>query len=183
MQIENWFVNSRMAIKQSFNGDSDLFCRLLAGTSPISTIEANVKIAIRVYRHLKWFGIVPRGGLLGVHYISVNKLLSNPEKAGRKVWSLYQNLIGNEDVCPIDRWVKRYFGLPPERWISDKKYDELENKIREEARKLNTTASQRQLQIWCQSRENAINSIPTISYGDIILKDRITKEGVLARLI
>ena len=182
MSVEDWFPKSREAIKNVFGDDADLFCRLLAGTSPISTIEANVVISIRLYRQIRWFGTISRDGLLGVHYISTNKLLNNPKGAGRKVWSLYQNLIGNENVCPIDRWMKKYFGLPPEKYISDKEYDRLEDLIRKEATQLNITPAQRQVQIWCESRLSG-STRATLSYGDIIKWREITKDGILARLL
>lgn len=175
---EDWFVKSRRAIEMAFEDDADLFCRLLAGTSPISTIETNVKMAIRAYQHLKWFGEIPRTGFIEVHYVSIHKLLNDDKSIGRKVWSLYQNLIGNEEVCPIDRWMLRYFGYDGDTRIWKKSfYDELENKIKAEAKELGVTPAQRQVQIWIKQRGD-----PT-SYGDIIVRREITKRNVLARLL
>ncbi len=174
--IEDWFVKSRTAIANAFEEDADLFSRLLAGTSPISSIETNMVLAIRVYRHLKWFDELPLT-LITAHYVSVQKLLCAPEDAGRKVWSLYQNLIGNEYVCPIDRWMKRHFGLPPEKYLSPREYDKLENEIADEATGLGITPAQRQVQIWCEQRGD-----PT-SYGDLIIRREIHKDNLLRRLI
>ena len=182
MSVADWLPRSRAAIVQAFGSDADLFSRLLAGTSPISSIEANVLIAVRVYRHLNWFGYVPRNGLLNVHYICVTKLMNDPVAAGRKVWSLWQNLIGNEDVCPIDRWIKKFYGYDPERRLPDKLYTKLENKIKHEAKALGITPAQRQVQIWCASRE-AGASRGDVSYGDIIIERELNKEGILRRLL
>lgn len=175
---EDWFIKSRRAIKTAFEDDADLFCRLLAATSPISTIETNVKMAVRAYQHLKWFGKIPRTGFIEVHYVSIHKLLAHPESAGRKVWSLYQNLIGNENVCPIDRWMLRYFGYDGDTRVWNTKfYDELENKIKAEAAELGITPAQRQVQIWIKQRGDST------SYGDIIIRREITRRNVLARLL
>jgi hypothetical protein len=182
MSVENWFPESRTAIQKAFGEDADIFMRLLAATSPISTIESNVAIAIRAYRHLRWFGEVPRNSFIEVHYICIQKFLKDPNTAGRKVWSLYQNLIGNEQVCPLDRWMKVYFGYDPEKYLSDKLYDELEGRIREEAVKLGISPAQRQVQIWCASRV-AGSSRADISYGEIITSRQITAENLLRRLI
>lgn len=179
--IEDWFPKSREAIRNSFGDDADLFSRILAGTSPISSIETNMSIAIRTYRHLKWFDELPLT-LIYTHYISVSKLLCAPKEAGRKIWSLYQNLIGNEDVCPIDRWMLRYFGYPRNHRVSPSLYDKLENKIRDEAREFGITPSQRQVQIWCESRSKGSTRGHT-SYGDLIIKRGINRENILRRLI
>lgn len=177
--VNDWFPKSREAIKMAFEDDADLFSRLLAATSPISTIETNIVLAIKVYRHLKWFGELPLS-IMTTHYVCAQKLLceEEPPNVGRKVWSLYQNLIGNEQVCPIDRWMLRYFGYDGATRMWDSKfYDELENKIKAEARELEITPMQRQVQIWCKQRGD-----PT-SYGDIIIRKEITKRNVLARLL
>lgn len=182
MSVESWFPESRSAIQKAFGSDADLFMRLLAATSPISTIETNVALAIRAYRHLTWFGVIPERSFIGVHRISIQKFLIDPDTAGRKIWSLYQNLKGNENVCPLDRWMKVYFGLSPEKYLSDKLYDELEGVIRSEARELGITPAQRQVQIWCASR-TAGSSRGDTSYGDIITSRQITAKNLLRRLI
>ena len=182
MSVENWFQESREAIRKAFGSDADLFMRLLAATSPISTIETNVVLAIRAYRHLNWFGEIPERSFIEVHRISIAKFLQDPNTAGRKIWSLYQNLIGNENVCPLDRWMKVYFGLSPEKYLSGKLYDELEGMIRTEAKALGITPAQRQVQIWCASR-TAGSSRGDTSYGDILKSREITAINILKRLL
>ena len=162
----------------SFEEDAELFSKLLAATSPISTIETNVTMAVRAYRHLKWFGEIPRTGFIEVHYVSIKKFLNgNTDSIGRKVWSLYQNLIGNETICPIDRWMLRYFGYDGDKRINADLYTTLENKIKAEAATLGVSPAQRQVQIWCEQRGDAT------SYGDIIIRKEITKRGVLGKLL
>ena len=63
-----------------------------------------------------------------------------------------------------------------------KLYDELENRIKDEARQLGITPAQRQVQIWCGSR-TAGSSRADISYGEIIKSRGITAENLLRRLM
>ena len=108
----------------------------------------------------------------------MQKFIAGIDTTGRKIWSLYQNLIGNEQVCPIDRWMLRYFGYDGATRLWDMKfYDELENKIKTEAKKLGITPAQRQVQIWVEQRGDST------SYGDIIIRKEITRQNVLARLL
>lgn len=177
MSVIAWFVDSRREIMRAFGDEADFFYRLLAGTSPISTIETNVVLACRAYQHLSWFGELPREGFLSVHLISVTKLLADDPTVGRKVWSLYQNLAGNEQVCPIDRWMLRYFGISDHHWLSPKLYDELEGKIKAEAAALGISPAQRQAAMWCEARGNPI------SYGDVIRRRGIHRRDLLNKLL
>ncbi len=166
-----------------------MFSRLLAATSPMATIETNLALAIRAYRHIKLEGEIPTRSFIHTHVVCIRRFMDKTIDAdhllyakwkryvgARKVWSLYQNLIGNEFVCPIDRWMLRYFGYSGDTRVSVELYDKLENKIKRQAKSLGITPAQRQVQIWCEQRGD-----PT-SYGDLITKKEITRDNVLRRL-
>lgn len=173
---ELWWQDSRKAIHDAFGEDADMFGRILAATSPLSTIETNVAVAIRAYRGVHWFDELPREGLIEVHYVGVKNIL-NGGTVGRKVWSLYQNFAGNEEVCPIDRWMLRYFGYDIRTRVDNKLYDELEYKIKCDAWLMGVTPAVRQCQMWCESRGDST------SYGDIIVKRELNKDNLLRRLL
>lgn len=176
--VTNWLPRSRSAIADAFDDDADLFCRLLAATSPISTVETNVVNAVKAYRVIKWTGKIPHHGFIGVHRVCMRKILSGDlTELGRKVYSLYQNLAGNEEVCPIDRWMLRYFGYKPEMYVGPALYDKLEQRIRDEARLRGITPAQRQVQLWCAQRGD-----PT-SYGDVIRRMGLQRVNLLRRLL
>lgn len=200
MSVENWFEETRVAIKQAFNSEADLFSKLLAGTSPLTDIRTNVKLACKAYQHICWFGAPQPGGFIHTHVVCMRKLMNgtwtSPEScqyqthwvSGRKVWSLYQNLIGNEQVCPIDRWMLRYYGYAGDTRMTSELYSKLEDKIKDEAAKLNITPAQRQVQIWCSQRANSGtvsggSSRGNESYGEIIKARHITSESLARRLI
>ena len=201
MGTKFWFEDSRSAIISSFGEDADLFSRLLAGTSPVTDIRTNVRLACKAYQHLKWFGELQEGGFIHVHVVCIQKFLDGrmdkPETrtgkwkkqvGGRKVWSLYQNLIGNEEVCPIDRWMLRYFGYDGETRLTVELYDKLENKLKEEAKEIGCTPAQHQCQLWCSMRMGANitsggSSRGNESYGDIINRLKINRESLLNHLL
>ncbi len=96
---------------------------------------------------------------------------------GRKIWAMYQNLIGNEEVCAIDRWMLRYFGYRGDKRLTPGLYDELEARIKAEALERGISPSQRQVEIWCESRGDPL------SYGDILRRRELNRRTLLARLI
>ena len=177
MNGEWWFKASREAIADVFGEDADLYSKILAATSPLMTIESNVTIACRVYRQLKVDGEVARGGLIHVHYVTMAKLLNGGHGVGRKVWALYQNLIGNEMVCPVDRWVLRAFGYEGNRYVSEKLYDAIEGAIIKQAAERGITPAQRQVEIWCEQRGRATN------YGEILKRREIRRDNLVRRLL
>lgn len=163
-------------MRYAFEEDTDLFYRLLAATSPISVLEDNVRKACTAYRQIKLDGGLNRSSFLLVHWGTMHKIL-NGRRCGRKVYSIYQNLSGNEDVVPVDRWMLRWFGYDPmNTYVSTELYDEIEGRIRAEAKAMGITASQRQVQMWCESRGSSK------SYGDVIRDKVVHRQNVLRRL-
>ena len=183
MSLDNWFEESREQIRWAFEDEYDLYCRLLAATSPISEIYSNVRLANKAYRQLRIDGKIG-DGFLGVHRISLDKFLgNNPHTMGRKIWSLYQNLVGNEMVVPVDRWILRYFGYEPETvYLSDKLYNKIEEEIIKQAREKHISPSQRQIEIWIQSRSNG-SSRGAESYGSVLKDLGIHRTNLLRRLL
>ncbi len=183
MSYENWFQETRDTLKVNFGADSDLFARLLAATSPVTDMLNNVKLAGRAYRELQLEGHVS-SQYIEVHRISIRKFLHDtPEfTGGRKIWSLYQNMVGNEDVCAIDRWMLRYFGHVGDRHVSDKLYDELEAKVKALAFRNFLSPAQQQAKIWCEMRGYGATR-GFYSYGQILRSCQVTRENLLRRLL
>ena len=180
MAVNTWFEDSRKQVRLIFDDDFDVFCKLLAGMSPISTLESNVAEAIKAYRQIKWYGSLIRNTFIYSRYSVTNKLLNN-QSTTRKVQAMYQNLVGNENVIAIDRWLLRYFGYTEAMIIrgiyKNSDYDKLEDIIKYEAEKLSVTPAQRQVQIWCAMRKD------DTSYGDVLKKKEISKQNILNRLL
>lgn len=175
--MSDWFKESREEIKLRFDEDFELVCQLLAGTSPIADIKSNVSIALQCYRSIKLDGELPKSCLINTRYLCVTKLMAG-DITGRKVWSLYQNLLGNEWVCAIDRHVLRYFKLDINH-LDVSTYGILESILVKEAIELGTTPAQRQADIWYSMRAGRGYE----SYGSILRKREITKANLLNRLL
>lgn len=172
-----WFQKTREAIAFSFGTDADEFARLLAATSPISTIESNVTKACQAYRQLHTEGL-HRGSFIKIHWMMIHAILYDEPLVSRKVWALYQNLAGNEQVCPIDRWMLRWGGYDPLKvWVNRQRYNELESRIIAEAQARGISPAERQVEIWVAQRGDAT------SYGDIIRRRGIHRAHLLRRLI
>lgn len=176
MSVERWFEESREAVLLAFEDDADLFYKLLAATSPISALDDNVYKACRAYRQIKLDGGLSRGSFILTHWGTLHKILAG-KPCGRKVWSLYLNLTGNEDVVPVDRWMLRWYGLDPmHTYVTSQLYDEIEGRIRQEARERGITTAQRQVQLWCQARGSSR------SYGDVIKAKVVHRQNLLRRM-
>lgn len=176
MSVERWFEESREAVQYAFEEDADLFYKLLAATSPISALDDNVVKACTAYRQLKLDGGLQRSSFLLVHWGTRHKILSG-KRCGRKVTAVYLNLAGNEDVVPVDRWMLRWFGYDPmHTYVNEQLYNDIEGRIRDEARALGITASRRQVQLWCQSRGSSR------SYGDVIRDKVVHRQNLLRRM-
>lgn len=177
-----WWLESRSYIQSVMEEDFDLFCRLLAATSPMSTITTNVIIASRAYRQIKEQGHISDNGYMRVHWVSLGKFLGTiPGTPGRKIWSLYQNLIGNEMVCAIDRWMMRYYGMNTSH-LSERQYDRIEKKITREAKALHISPAERQSQIWIASRASG-STRGRESYATVMKELGISKINLTRRLI
>ncbi len=71
MTVVTWFADSRREVERAFEDEADLFCRLLAATSPVSTIETNVAQAIKAYQRLHFIGEVTHEGFIHTHFVSI----------------------------------------------------------------------------------------------------------------
>lgn len=178
-KARDWYPLSCTEIGLRFGKDADLFARILAGTSPISTMESNLTKACQIYRCVKLDGHVPTTLMIGSQYHSVVKLIRGDFlECGRKVFSFYRNLIGDWEPVAVDRWMMRHFGMSDSSaHLSPKQYDEIEGKIQKEARKLGIEPACRQSEIWCGMWGTDLN------YADLMKRKEICRENLLRRLL
>ena len=173
---QQWFEESRQLVSDIFGEDFDLFCRLLAATSPLTDVITNVSHALKVYRGIKLDHFISRSGLMHTHFVSVCKFL-NGGTPGRKIWSLFQNMIGNEQPVTVDRWMVRYFGFDGLKSVSTELYDVCEARVVVMAGERGIPPAQMQAEIWTEARGD------DTSYGSELKRLNITKENLLRRLI
>ncbi|PIZ52523.1 hypothetical protein COY27_00230 [Candidatus Woesearchaeota archaeon CG_4_10_14_0_2_um_filter_33_13] len=88
-----------------------------------------------------------------------NYLVGNSTKGGApglgpKSTSLYLNMLGCEQVVPVDIWVLRYLGVEvPNRGISLPDYHNYEMVLKEEAKKIGVSPAMMHKLIWCSTSD------------------------------
>ncbi len=133
-----------------FGNDADLFCDLLAATSPRKQVSANWRIALRIYNAFKAGQEIPLTGLMSAHIGNIERALRGHELSGPKVSAFAANLKGDHNRVAIDVWVLRYFKIGKKR-ISAKQYIELEKKIQRLAKRNKMSPAAYQAKIWAAS--------------------------------
>ena len=159
-----WYSESRKTIETMFGDDADLFCDLLATTSPRKQVKTNWRVAVRVYEAHKAGLEIPRTGLMPAHIGNIERALAGRELSGPKVSAFAANLKGDHNRVTIDVWVLRYFKISKKR-ISVKQYVELEKKIQRLARRHHLSPAAYQAKIWAVSMRR-YGRIPT-SYTSV----------------
>lgn len=120
--MNNWYQRVRKEIEFHYGADADLFCDLLAATSPRKQVSANWKLADSIYRW--WMDRVPdlnewglyeriklkQLGLMETHENNVRRALERRELSGPKVRAFAANLKGDYDQVTVDVWMLRLFG-------------------------------------------------------------------------
>jgi len=106
-----WYQESRQVIEELYGDDADMFCDLLAATSPRKQVKVNWDIAQHIYERYKHDGYIDCKGLMGSHIPNVLRALYREPLHGYKVPAFAANLKGDMNRVTIDTWIKRYFGL------------------------------------------------------------------------
>ena len=133
-----------------FGDDADLFCDLLAATSPRKQVSANWRVAFRVYNAYKAGLPIPLTGLMPAHRGNIERAFAGHELSGPKVAAFAANLKGDHNRVTIDVWVLRYFKIGKKR-IGAKQYIELEKKIQRLAKRSKMSPAAYQAKIWAVS--------------------------------
>lgn len=153
----NWYQKCRKKIEQIYGDDADLFCDLLAATSPRRQVKANWKLAVEIFDLYKDVGTSMCGyliqtnkswitGILPCHKNNIHAALFNEELSGRKVRAFAANLKGDMSKITIDVWIGRYFGFDK---ITDKVYSQIESMIRMMAATCDLKPAELQAKLWC----------------------------------
>ncbi len=161
----NWYIDSRRVIEELYGDDADMFCDILAATSPRKQVKINWDIAQNIYERYKHEGYIDCQGLMGSHIPNVLRALYREPLHGYKVPAFAANLKGNMNRVTIDRWTLRYFGLQQKR-IRRKEYYRLEKAIQLLAKHRGILPAEYQAMIWCKA-VTAAGRTP-ISYADMV---------------
>ena len=161
----NWYTDSRQVIEQLYGDAADMFCDILAATSPRKQVKVNWDISQNIYERYKHDGYIDCQGLMGSHIPNVLRAIYREPLHGYKVPAFAANLKGDLNRVSIDTWTIRYFGIT-QKQIRRKEYYRLEAAIQKMAKRRNMLPAEYQAVIWCKA-VTAAGRIP-VSYADIV---------------
>jgi len=144
MKATNWYTKCRTEIEKRYGDDADLFCHLLAVTSPRKQVTANWRLAERIYKSYK-AGALDLTGTLPAHRGNVMRALAGEELSGRKVRAFAANLCGDLNVVTVDVWIMRYFGFEK---LTDAIYSFIEKLIKQMAAVYHMKPAEMQAELW-----------------------------------
>jgi len=159
-----WYAESRQVIEELYGDDADMFCDLLAASSPRKQLKANWNLAQNIYERYKADGYIDNRGVMAPFMPNVLRALYGEPLSGYKVPAFAANLKGDMNRVTIDVWTLRYFGLKQD-YIRRKEYYRLEAAIQKMARRRGMQPAEYQAIIWCKAVE-AAGRVP-VSYKDI----------------
>lgn len=161
----NWYKDTREYIENRFGENADLFCDILASTSPRKTIKANWNLALRIYNDfINGRSINYTGCLKHAHIPNINRALAGKELSGRKVQNFAKNLKGDLTVVTVDVWIARYFNCGSRVW--GKTQDLIEMAIKTMALARQIQPAEMQAILWADSMRE--NGRKPYSYMDVI---------------
>ena len=148
--LKNWYKQTRHIVETLFGNDADLFCNILAATSPRSSIRKNWNYATRIYKQYKANKGINFVGMLPAVKSNVKRALAGEFLSGQKVSRFAANLRGDMNVVTIDVWMCRYFGIDPVK-LTPKLYRGLERIIKAGAVEAGLTPAEYQARCWQES--------------------------------
>lgn len=163
--MKNWYVKSRKLIEGLYGGDANMFCDVLAATSPRKQVRANWNVAVKVFDQWKRTGEYDTTGLMPAHTMNLDRAFKGEPLHGYKVPAFAANLRGDLDRVTIDVWVMVYFGMTQGR-IRRAEYFRMEAAMQKMARRRGLKPAEYQAIIWTKAVEMAGRK--AISYVDCI---------------
>lgn len=185
-----WYDKTREELHKVFGQkDGDLMIRLLAATSPNTTVPSNVTLALKAFQQMKqgedFHGEGDSPGYLPVVKDMLRAIRDGGDEdavGGLKVQSFRKNLLGETDPVTIDRWMKRIFNFKSAGSITDPQYKFMDYQVTRLAKKLDMQPRQVQAALWKAIRESSGETSSGAPFEELI-GSRIAKSKVLSELV
>jgi hypothetical protein len=175
---QDWYGKTYQELESIFGPDADMFARFLAATSPNTTTDANVTLAMKAYG--QWKAGAKFEGYLDPTIANLNRAIKGQELTGPKVGNFYKNLTGDPDAVTVDRWMQKAFGY---KRVSptDQQYKLIETTIRRQAAEIGVEPRQYQAAIWVGIKKEA--PIPgNLDPLEVIIRERLEGTDLLKQL-
>lgn len=155
-----WYQDATKLIQQLYGEHADLFCDILAATSPRQAVKKNWRMSaaiVAAYLDRKNKPIV-FGDLLAkcmpAHLNNIIRALQRRPIHGDKVSRFAENLKGNLDAVTIDVWICKAYGID-QKALTSSLYARLEKKIQVDAKRVNATPAGYQAVLWYAIRRQS----------------------------
>lgn len=155
-----WYQDATTLIRQLYGDYADLFCDVLASTSPRQAIKRNWRqtaaiVAAYIDRKNKpdVFGNL-LASCMPAHLNNVIRALQGRPIQGPKVSRFAANLKGDLSVVTIDVWICKAYGIEHNA-LTSAIYAKLESKIQQDAKRANATPAGYQAVLWYAIRRHA----------------------------
>ena len=143
-----WYRLIGEEIHRRFGQDADLFCDLLAATSPRCHVRRNWRIACRIYNAYKAGKDPLYGGVtMRNHLPNVIRALARLPLHGPKVRRFAENLKGQSDRVTVDVWICRALGIDSNR-LTSLDYEQAEHRVQLSAYFAGCTPAEYQAALW-----------------------------------
>src|SRR5574343_989023 len=148
----NWYRDIRKEIVKRYGSDADLFCDLLAATSPRSHVKKNWRSASQLYAFWKQTGQIAESALImRTHRPNVERAFKREPLSGEKVRRFAANLKGDSECVTIDVWMCRHYGIE-HKSLTPALYSEVEQRVIADARVEGLTPADYQAKVWQEIR-------------------------------
>lgn len=141
---KDWYARAKDEIQARYPGHWRMFVKILAATSPRVSVKKNWTCACRILdawmKGKDWTCHVA----MRTHIPNVKRALANQALSGDKVSRFARNLLGDKDCVTVDVWIARAYGQDPGNFD----YQEIEAKIRQEAKDHGIEPAEWQAVVW-----------------------------------
>jgi hypothetical protein len=175
---QEWYDKTWQELEGTFGPDADMFAKILAATSPNTTTDSNVTLALKAYG--QWKSGASFDGYLPVAKANLERAIAGTPMRGPKVSNFYKNLAGDPDAVTVDRWMMRAFGLRGQA-PTESQYKFIETTIRRQAKEIGVEPRQYQAAVWVGMKKEA--PIPgNLDPLEVILRERLEGTDILKKL-
>ena len=103
-----WYDAVMDLLRDQYGQDAQLMAAFIAATSPNTTVQANVTLAVKAYN--QWKTGQPFTGYLPITIANLERAAKGQPLKGLKVSHFHRAIVGDPMAVTVDRWMIRAYG-------------------------------------------------------------------------